>query len=69
MDYGKIRIMGKIFKKLIQIGYVKFYNLITFQKFHDYFCANLVKNIRIIENSIRPAGAGVEPPPRASEFL
>ena len=56
----------KFFKKSVEIGNVKLKNLITFQKLHEFFCTDLDKYIRIIENSILPGGSE---PPDASEFL
>ena len=48
----------KYFQEFIEPGLLK--KLFTFQKFQEIFCANLVKNIRIIENSIR-LGLGGSP--------
>ena len=44
----------KIFRKFVEIGNVKFNNL---TKIAGIFCTELDKNIRIIENFIRPEGS------------
>ena len=45
----------KIFKKVIKFGHVK---SITCHKFHEIFCADLEKNIKIIQIYLRPGGSG-----------
>ena len=49
----------KNFRKFVEIGNVKFNNL---TKIAWIFCTGLDKNIRIIENFIRPGGSGVGAP-------
>ena len=45
----------KMFRKFVVIDNVKF---IDFTKIACIFCTDLDKNIRIIENFIRPGGSG-----------
>ena len=52
----------KYLRNFVEIGNVKFKNLITFQKLHEFFCTELDKNIRIIETFIRPGVRGRSPP-------
>ena len=47
---GRAHDNRKVFNKFIEIVRENFKNLITFQKFQEILCSDLVNNIRQIEN-------------------